>query len=134
MSTYWYAVSDVAKEYVFCVGQHVRPELDHVRLYLQDSGVPWAISRDLRLVSDSEDELEDELEKKYVQLELSREMLEPMPGWYEVSAGQALHRVVDGCPGKLRTVCGLRVRAVYGVRLVPRRQCRTCTPRVRSSR
>jgi len=49
-----------------------------------------------------------------------------MPGWYEVSGGRSLHRVIDGGHRKMRTTCGLRVSAVFACRDPRYRRCDTC--------
>jgi hypothetical protein len=72
MSTYWYAVSDARKEYIFCVGKQSRPNEEHVRLYLQSNGIKWS---DVRLVSDGDAELEGVLEKTYREVDPKLPML-----------------------------------------------------------
>jgi hypothetical protein len=53
--------------------------------------------------------------------------VEPMPGWYEVSDGLSLHRITDGGYLKIRTLCGIRIRAAFRSRTMRLRQCVTCT-------
>ena len=49
-----------------------------------------------------------------------------LPGWYEVSGGRSLHRVIDGGHRKMRTTCGLGVRAVFGCNDRRHRRCQKC--------
>ena len=51
---------------------------------------------------------------------------EPMPGWYQVSGGRSLHRIYDGGWGRMRTACGLGIRAVFGTRSTGYRRCLSC--------
>ena len=50
-----------------------------------------------------------------------------LPGWYEVSGGRSLHRVYDGGWSKMRTTCGLGVRAVFTCRDLRYRRCEKCS-------
>ena len=50
-----------------------------------------------------------------------------LPGWYDVSGGRSLHRVYDGGWSKMRTTCGLGVRAVFACRDPRRRRCLKCS-------
>lgn len=47
-------------------------------------------------------------------------------GWFEVSGGHSLHRVHDGGFAKIRTMCGLGVRAVFACSDPRHRRCGEC--------
>jgi len=53
------------------------------------------------------------------------EEVSEMPGWWDVRS-VSLHRVVDGGYGRMRTACGIRVRAAFREKASKRPRCQSC--------